>query len=283
MSDYFSEMIGKLSAAGIESPRLEAKLILAHILNCESAEISMYDDIPSAVQTKADALLQRRLKHEPLDKILGHRGFYKYDFLTDKRVLSPRPESELLVEEALNLLAPETECNILDLGTGSGCLLASILAQRPCCRGIGIDISADALEVARQNIARLNLQARMDLQQADWFAADFITALAKKFSLIVSNPPYIPTKDIAELAPEVRDYDPLPALDGGEDGMDSYARIAEIAPKLLLNGGYILLEAGYGQAAAIADLFLQQKFSLIKIADDLSGIQRCVIMQKSVA
>jgi release factor glutamine methyltransferase len=224
-------------------------------------------------------MLQQRLAHKPLDKIIGRREFYKANFVVNENVLSPRPDTEILVEEAIKLL-PDTAVEILDLGTGSGCIIESILAEKPQARGVAVDISAAALQTARLNAENLQLTTRLDFVNADWFAPDFCAEIGKKFDMIVSNPPYIPTADIATLAAEVKNYDPAAALDGGADGYDSYRRISELAPELLQNGGYILLEAGIGQAEKIADIFCNHKLKLINIVPDLNGISRCIILQK---
>ena len=166
------------------------------------------------------------------------------------------------------------------MGTGSGCIIESILAERPQALGVAVDVSEKSLQVAQKNAENLGLSERLQFIQADWFAADFCERIGKKFAMIVSNPPYIPTADIATLEPEVKNYDPLPALDGGTDGFSCYRRIAEIAPKLLRDNGYILLEAGIGQADEIAVIFTRQGLKHIRTVADLGGINRCVVLQK---
>ena len=279
MNDHFDFILQKLIAAGIENPRLETRILLAAVLQCAPSEIFGNVKLSATQQRAAEDMLQQRLAHKPLDKIIGRREFYKANFVVNENVLSPRPDTEILVEEAIKLL-PDTAMEILDLGTGSGCIIESILAEKPQARGVAVDISAAALQTARLNAENLQLTTRLDFVNADWFAPDFCAKIGKKFDMIVSNPPYIPTADIDSLAAEVKNYDPAAALDGGADGYDSYRRIAELAPELLQNGGYILLEAGIGQAEKIADIFCNHKLKLINIVPDLNGISRCIILQK---
>jgi release factor glutamine methyltransferase len=280
MANIFDDLVQQLADAGIESPRLEARMLLAFVCGKEPAEIFTDDKLNETQEKKLQSLLARRLAHEPLDKILGKREFYKAEFKVSDKVLSPRPDTETLVEAALRLLPSDNPTTILDLGTGSGCIIESLLLERPSAQGVAIDISPEALQIAADNAVNLGVANRLKFIQASWFEADFATRLAQKFDLIVTNPPYIPTKDIATLMPEVQKYDPLLALDGGTDGFDSYKRIAELAPILLKDGGYILLEAGIGQAEQIAEIFAKQGLHLISTEKDLSGIKRCVVMRK---
>lgn len=283
MADYFSETVQKLAVAKIENPRLETRLLFAEVLKCKPSEIYAGIKLSEEDTVKINALVQQRLRHKPLDKILGHREFYKYDFMVNEDVLSPRPDTEILLEVALEILQNLPQANILDLGCGSGCIIESLLKENPEARGVAVDKSDKALAVAKKNAVNLEIGTCLRFIKADWFTDDFASALNDKFDMIVSNPPYIPSEDIEALEPEVKDYDPLMALDGGKTGFESYMRIAEIAPELLNDNGFILLEAGAGQAQKIAGIFTAHGFNLSKIVDDLSGIARCVILQKAVA
>lgn len=283
MTDYFSVIVRKLAAAKIENPRLETRLLFAEVLKCKPSEIYSGTVLSSADIEKINFMLEQRLQHKPLDKILGHREFYKYDFAVNEDVLSPRPDTEILLESALEILQNIPMARILDLGCGSGCIIASLLKENPDACGEAVDISDKALAVAQKNSDNLAIGSRLRFVKADWFADDFTSALNDRFDMIVSNPPYIPSADIETLEPEVKNYDPLLALDGGKSGYDSYKAIAEIVPNLLKNSGYILLEAGQGQAQKIADIFIAHGLTLHKIVNDLSGIARCVILQKAVA
>lgn len=278
MTTDFSEICRILADNGIENPRLETRLLMAAVLHRAPAQI--YSDTAlNEVQTaEISKLLAERTAHKPLDKILGHREFYKSDFIVDENVLSPRPDTEILVEEALQLSLPKT-ASVLDLGTGSGCIISSLLLERPQACGTALDISPKSLEIARRNAHNLGLENRINFVCANWFAPDFLAQFNTKFDLIVSNPPYIPTADIQQLATEVKDYDPYAALDGGTDGLDSYRRIAEIAPRLLQPHGFMAVEIGIKQAADVIDIFKQNAFTHIKTAKDLGGIERCLIFQ----
>ncbi len=279
MSTFFEQIVAELAAAGIPGPRLETRLLIAAVLKIEPSAV-FTDVAPNAAQTaEIRRLLAQRLQHKPLDKILGHREFYKFDFLVDENVLSPRADTEILVEEALRLPLAE-KARILDLGTGSGCIIETLLAEKPAMSGVAVDISAESLQVAQKNAEKLGVDKHLQFMQADWFAADFCERIGEKFDMITANPPYIPTADIATLEPEVKNYDPPAALSGGTDGFDSYRRIAVVAPELLKDGAYILLEAGIGQAAEIAALFMRQGLKHLRTLADLSGIDRCVVLQK---
>jgi len=280
MENFFDFVVQSLVAAGIESPRLETRILIAEVLQCRPEDVYAGVHISAMAQQKIKTLLDKRLQHMPLDKIIGRKGFYKYDFLVDENVLSPRPETEILLEKALVLAQKMPAEKILDLGTGSGCIIISLLKELPAAQGVAVDISTKALDVAQKNAINLQVNDRLQFVNVDWFADNFLNKVGQRFDIIVSNPPYIPSEDIAELAPEVKDYDPLSALDGGVSGYDSYEKIAALALQLLADNGYILLEAGAGQAQTIADIFTKRGLHLVDIAKDLSGIERCVILRK---
>ena len=282
MSTFFTDIVNQLVEAGIDNPRLEARLILAYIKQCTASEIYTDTDLDETQQKQLKVVLNRRLNHEPLDKILGTRSFFKADFAVNSDVLSPRPDTETLVESVLEIYSdPNMPLNLLDLGTGSGCIIESLLGEYPNANGLAVDISAKALSVARQNAENLGLVKRLNFLQADWFASDFVQKISQKFEVIVTNPPYIPTADITKLDKEVKNFDPLMALDGGADGFSSYRRLAEVVPQLLTDGGYVFIEAGIGQAEKIAQIFTTGGLRLQAIKTDLSGIQRCVILQNN--
>ncbi len=260
----FDSLIQKLSTAGIESPRLEARLLKEN----------------ASDEKKLEQMLQARLKHQPLDKILGRKEFYKYTFKVNADVLSPRPDTETLVEAAAKLIEQNKIKNILELGVGSGCILLSLLADFPNLKGKGIDRSASALKIAAENAKCLGVESRCSLQEADWFDEAFINQIGGGFEMVVSNPPYIPHHEIETLETEVKKYDPWLALDGGLDGLESYRRIADLAPKLVKDGGFLLLEAGVHQAADIIKIICSKGLQHFKTEKDLSGIERCIIFQK---
>ena len=279
MNYSFDEIVAQLASKKIQSPRLETRMILAYILGVDASEIQ-----PSQLKLTEEQnivledILEQRLEHKPLCKILGKKSFYKYDFAVNEDVLSPRPDTEILVETALELSKDINVKKILDMGTGSGCILLSLLGELPNAVGTGIDISAPALEIARKNAKNLGMIDKCRFFLSSWF--DKVIDYGDNFDLIVSNPPYIPFADISKLEPEVKFYDPLTALEGGEDGLRDYRRIAEIAPKLLNDDGFLLLEFGIGQTESLIDIFTSAGLELVDIRKDLSGIDRCIILKK---
>lgn len=277
MTDVFRQIVTALSGVGIESPRLEARMMLSRALGCDSNETGMDAVLSEAQKRLLDGMVKRRLMHEPLDKILGFREFYKYRFKVNEDVLSPRPDSETLVEAAVSIARRVKSESILEFGVGSGCLILSILGDVSGMKGVGVDKSPAALKVAAANAESLGLSDRVVWRQFDYFSNEVI---GQKFSMIISNPPYIPTGDIAGLDAEVREHDPLMALDGGADGYAHYRRLAEVVPSLLTDGGHVLLEAGMGQADTVTGIFAEQGLTLEGKICDLSGIERCIILKK---
>lgn len=221
------------------------------------------------------AFIDRRCQYEPVSKIIGHRGFWKSDFITTKDVLDPRPDSETMIEAVLHTCSDTTQpYRILDIGTGSGCLLFSLLDEYSNARGTGLDISEQALTVAYAN---------QGSRQADLRVGDFMHSFPTDmglFDIVVSNPPYIPTADIATLAPDVRLYDPIIALDGGTDGLDAYRALARHIPSVLSSKGFVFLEVGIHQSSSVAALFEASGFHHIATHSDLGGIPRIVVLQK---
>lgn len=264
------ELVDGLIAAGIPSPRLEADIILKYMA-------PSYPAVNEREKKAVLAALGCRLRHKPLDKIVGEKEFYKSVFKVNEQVLSPRPDTEILVEEALKLIEKNVKSRILDLGTGSGCVLLSLLRECPKAEGTGIDISSEALTVANENACRLCVEKRCRWINGSW---NDIRFSAEKFDVIVSNPPYIPSLEIHTLAEEVKGYDPRVALDGGADGFCCYREIAAMVPEILQKGGYMLLESGAGQDREIIRIFEKTGLNWIKTAPDLAGINRCVILKK---
>lgn len=276
MTISFGDLVSSLSTLGIDSPRLEARMMLADVLNVDINVIGADISVDDEQEAEVKQMLARRMKHEPLDKILGIKEFYKSSFIVNSDVLSPRPDSEILVEEAIKIAKQNNLDKIIEFGVGSGCLILSILQDVPQMSGLGFDKSEKALEIAKQNAKRLGLESRINFEKFDYFNDE----TEAKSSLIISNPPYIPTSDIDELDEEVKKYDPFMALDGGEDGYVHYRRIAEITPLILEDGGYILLEGGIGQADMIAEIFEDKGLKPVNKVCDLSGIERCIILKK---
>jgi len=262
------EITARLKAAGIEDPRREARLILASACNKSAAGLLALDDVDRTVYLP---LLARREAREPLAYILGRREFWGLEFFTSPATLIPRPDTETLVEAVLDSgLKPRT---VLDLGTGTGCLLLSVLHEFPAAFGVGVDISPAAAALARGNAEHLGLAHRSAFLAGSW--AD---ALEAKFDLVLSNPPYIESADIAGLMPEVAAYEPLSALDGGGDGLMAYKQIISALPRILHADGLAVLELGAGQAISVATLALDAGFTCAT-RRDLAGIERAAMIR----
>jgi len=246
-----------LAAAGVETPALDARLLVAAAMGLSAADFLARPDrcVSEAERRSIDALIRRRCAREPVSRILGAREFFGRSFALSPATLDPRPDSETLIETALAIADGEgwrgRPIRILDVGTGSGCLLVTLLAELPLATGVGTDVSAEALGTAMSNAVMHGVAER-----ATFARHDALDGVVGPFDLVVCNPPYIPSGEIATLAAEVRDYDPLAALDGGADGLDIYRRIIpelrRVAPC-----GWVVLEVGAGQAEAVAKLLLQ--------------------------
>jgi release factor glutamine methyltransferase len=244
--------------AGIEAPELDARLLLCHAtgLSHEAYVARGNDTLSPAAAARFGTYVGRRLAGEPVSRIIGAREFYGRPFRIDQSTLDPRPDTETLIEAALGLVDREglgdAPLNILDLGTGSGCILVTLLAELPLARGVGIDKSLQALDIARANAQILGVGDRADFSVGDW-----LEAVKGTFDLVVANPPYLSVADMAELAPEVRDHDPRAALDGGPDGLSAYRRIVPGLRKALSPGGFALFEVGPDQAQAVLRLLAE--------------------------
>ncbi len=224
------------------------------------------------------SFIERYKNHEPVSKIINRKSFWNHDFYVDNTVLDPRPETELIVEFILKRFPANSSLEFLDIGTGSGCILLSILSELKNSHGIGIDISADAIRIANKNKSLLKIQ-NVDFFQQNW------NELSGEnfFDVIVSNPPYIKTADIEFLDENVKNFDPLISLDGGEDGLDAYRDIAKISANVLKADGLILLEVGYDQAESVAHILQHQNFQLLEIMRDLNGVERTLVAKKRVS
>ena len=258
-------------SAGLPEARLEARDLLLHILGVERDALRP-DDCVTAIEGEALATaLALRLSGMPLDRILGEREFMGRIFRINADTLAPRDDSEAVVSLGLRVSLPRSVLRILDLGTGSGILLITLLATLPEATGIGVDLSGNALAMARDNAVRHGVGARASFRLGSWF-----DGLNETFDLIVSNPPYIETAVIATLEYAVKSYDPHLALDGGRDGLDSYRAIASGVSAALSPGGSLVMEIGMGQGDAVRALFEAQGFSCIDTQADLAGIERAL-------
>lgn len=265
-----AEAVARLRAAGVADPARDARLLLAHALGVAPDRVVLLapaDPLPGAAAARFDAAVAARAARQPLSQITGRRAFHGRDFRVTRDVLDPRPETETLVEAALS--APFAR--VLDLGTGSGAILLTLLAERPQARGLGVDVSPAALAVAQDNARDLGLAARAEFRLSDWFAA-----VAGAFELIVANPPYIAAAELPALAPEVRDWEPHLALSPGSDGLSAVRRIVAGAGAHLTPGGRLLIEIGAGQGPAALALLGQAGFDQGAILCDLDGRDRVV-------
>jgi release factor glutamine methyltransferase len=264
----------RLEAAGVDTPVLDARLLLEAGAGVSRLEIVTDPRRPlSAADVQAvDALTKRREAREPVAHIVGRKHFWTLEFAVNQHVLVPRPETEFVVEAALQAIAYDAPARVLDLGTGSGAILLTILKERPNATGVGVDISPDALAVARANAEELGISNRVDLRDGDWDEG-----IEGVFDFIASNPPYIASNEIAGLAPEVARYEPRLALDGGADGLNAYRAITKALPRLLKPGGAFALEVGHDQAEAVALLVQDQGLRTSEPRRDLAGIPRVVI------
>lgn len=263
----------RLENADVESPRVNAELLLADVLRVRRMTLVLDSrrELSADNLTELEAKLRRREAREPVQHILGTAEFYGREFQVNRHVLVPRPETELLAEWALQTIAAssvEAPC-LLDFGTGSGCLAITLALERSTASVLAVDISGDALAVAKANAS--SLKAPVTFLLGDGFAA---LPASLKFDGIVSNPPYIPSREIAGLDPEVRDHDPLLALDGGADGLEFYRRLANEAPAWLKPGGWLALEFGDGQAADLLKIFGAAPWRGAEVRKDDTGRER---------
>ncbi len=265
----------RLAEAGVETARLDARLLLASVDGMSASAVLLEPQRVLAAEAEAafGRLVDRRVQREPVSRILGRREFWSLDFAISLATLDPRPDSETLVEAALAQFGPEPRRRVLDLGTGTGCLILAVLSERPRWVGLGIDIADEAVAVARANARTLELSERVHFQTGDWDKG-----LVGSFDLILSNPPYIPSSEIAGLSPEVATFDPLRALDGGVDGLDAYRALAPALLRLLAPQGRAIVELGKGQVEAIEGIMEKAGLMALERRRDLAGVERCLVL-----
>ncbi|MEW6388914.1 MAG: peptide chain release factor N(5)-glutamine methyltransferase [Pseudomonadota bacterium] len=264
----------RLKDAGIDQPSIDARLMLEVAAGVTRTEIvtDPYRELTAEQQAMLDAFLTRRARREPVSHIIGRKGFWKILLQVNKNVLTPRPETEVIVDEVLKAFPEAMPFSMLDLGVGSGTILLAVLAERPAAKGLGVDASNEALAVARDNAANLDLNNRAALMHGDWTAG----LADASFDLVVSNPPYIPSAVIETLEPEVRDHEPRLALDGGEDGLEAYRLLAPEILRVLKPGGMFAVEIGYDQSKAVEALFNAAGAQQVRTIKDLSTHDRVV-------
>lgn len=266
-------LVAAFRKADMATPELDARLLLQAALACDATALARDPErLMNAAQAKRLRAFQAaRLAHKPVSRILGKRAFYGRDFTINERVLDPRPDSETLIEAVL-ALADETPRHILDLGTGSGALVITLLAERVQWSGLGVDISEPALAVARNNAAALGVAARLEFCCSDWFKSIDAT-----FDMIVANPPYVTAGEMEWLARDVMDYDPHLALYGGADGLDPYRLICGQAARHLTPQGWLVFEIGALQARSVSALMQEAGFAALQVRADLAGRDRVVM------
>ncbi len=265
-----------LRAAGIEAPRQEARMLLAHSMGCREEDL-LRDPraaVPDEAATRFGALLRRRLAREPMAHLLGQAGFWTLTLETTPATLIPRGDSEAIVEAALAAFdSPARIRRVLDLGTGTGALLLAVLAECPGAFGVGVDLSPEAAALAARNAAANGLADR-----AAFFCGHWAEAIAGRFDLVLSNPPYIESAEVPRLMPEVARFEPVLALDGGADGLDAYRVLARALPGLLAPGGRAVFELGQGQRVAVEGLARAAGLVPVTARPDLGGIERALVL-----
>ncbi len=279
--DLLSDARARLLAAGVDTASLDARLILGHVIGRDTAWILANPDaeLSAAEAASYEAAVTRREAREPVSHILGTREFWSLDFLTGPDVLTPRPDSETLIEAVLEHRKDRAaDLRFLDLGTGSGCLLLALLSEYAAASGVGADISEPALRIAGANAQRLGLSDRVS-----WTISDWLACVDGRFDIVVANPPYIETSEIDGLDPEVARYEPRGALDGGADGCDPYRLLFAQLPRVLAKSALVFLEHGAGQSDAICALGEGAGFRVVQVCRDLAEIDRVIVFELPAA
>jgi release factor glutamine methyltransferase len=260
--------------AHLDTPGLDARLLLQHVTRLTQAELIAEParDLSEEQTGRFLELVERRAKNEPVSRIIGEREFYGRPFEVTPDVLDPRADTEVLIDASLVRLPIGKSLRVLDLGTGSGIIAVTVLAERPEASAVAVDISVDVLAVARRNAATNGVQNRIQFSRESWF-----DGVEGPFDAILSNPPYIVTQDIDQLANDVKEHDPRLALDGGKDGLDCYRAIARDAGRFLNPGGFVAVEIGAGQEPEVTAIFNQSGFDCAETHRDLAGHVRCLV------
>ena len=270
--DILTQATQQLTAAGVDTAALDSRLLLEAAAGLSREQILLRSDseLDATALARFNAFVARRTQREPVSHILGHKEFWGLDFKVSRDTLTPRPDSETLIEWVIRRFPDRTHpLKLLDLGTGTGCLILALLSEYSQAAGVGIDLSDQALAIASENAQRLGFNERVRFEKGDW-----TEGLEGSFDLVVSNPPYIEDAEIERLAPEVARYEPMLALSGGGDGMKDYRRIAKGIGRLLKPEGMVAVEIGEGQTNAVSEVFSQAGFERLEVARDLAGIER---------
>lgn len=263
-----------LQAAGIEEAALDARLLLEAVCGTDRNDLLVHGEQPVAPEAEEKYLnwIRQRAEHIPLQQLTGEQGFMGLTFSVNEHVLIPRQDTEILVEEVLKEL--HDGMRVLDMCTGSGCILLSLLHYSNDCEGLGVDLSAEALEVAGRNVLKVFTPEKAE--HAHFLQSDLFEKVEGKFEIIVSNPPYIASAEVEKLMPEVRDHEPRMALDGTEDGLYFYRRIIEEAGKHLVSSGMLFFEIGYDQGQAVSELMRTEGYCEVQVVQDYAGLDRVV-------
>jgi len=275
-SEITARVAAQLAAAGIEEAAGDARRLVCAALGLRAVDMIVDRELQTtpAQQALLASFVQRRAAREPATRIIGQRGFWTFELPVRANVLDPRPDSEVLVETALRRLGDRKSGNlrVLDLGTGSGAIVAALMLETPNAQAVAVDLSQDACSAARETLSGLGLSDRVEVLELDWRD----DSIPGAFDLIVSNPPYIPTGDLAFLDPEVREHDPIVALDGGEDGLDAYRTICRLLPRLAAPGAVIAMEIGHDQGAEVRALLECAGGRSVTATRDYAGRERVV-------
>ena len=276
LSEIKKKLSKNFSISGIDTAELDARLILKEILSFDDKELIIKENynIPEGIIREIFAIEKRRLKGEPISKIFKKRDFYKSKFIISNDVLDPRPETELIVEIANKYIKKNDVKNILDLGTGSGCILLSVLKENKMINGLGIDLSKEAINIAQKNSKKLQVE-----KQSNFLISNWMESINFKFDVVVSNPPYIPSKDIKKLSKDVKKFDPLISLDGGEDGLSCYRLIVKDLKRVITKNAIIIIEIGCNQSKLVEEIFKKNDFKLVKKYNDINGLDRVLTFQ----
>ena len=279
--DVLRTSTARLLASGICSARLDSRVLMSYVLGCDHAWLIGHgkEIFPYDLYEEYEGLLKRRELREPVAYLTGIQEFWSISFSVTSDTLIPRPDSEILVETALKTMPKNTE-KIIDLGTGTGCLLLSLLYERSSLQGVGIDISPGAVAVAEQNAKTLGFLERAKFHVGSWVGSTKLIG-GGAFDVVISNPPYIPKLEIEGLAPEIRWFEPKNALNGGDDGLGAYRSISKALPGLLNPGGYFFGELGIGQGEELSDIISSGGLRIEGFQNDASGHQRCIVARKA--
>lgn len=276
LSELQKKITKILAEGGIETNSLDARIILREIFNFDEKELILNSDLilSESKISKVQKIITRRLNFEPVSKIFGKRDFYNSTFSISDYVLDPRPETENIVEIANNFILEKGYESFIDLGTGSGCIILSILKENKNLTAVGVDISIDAINIAKKNSKDMNLEKRSSFLVSNW-----LSSIYNSYDLIISNPPYIPSDEIITLSKTVKNFDPLISLDGGQDGLKCYKEIAQDINRVINKNGRVILEIGYNQAHDVIKIFESKEFKLLKIYNDINGLNRILTFE----